>query len=335
MHAVFCFVENDGVRSFEHVFSDFEGFEAELLVDGFAHFGLAVMVGGQTVHELAVGVAGKFHDAAVHLVGQEHFDAFLPHFVGFAHGDPHVGVDEVAALHAFGHIVRTDDLSAGFLRGFEAHFIDLVAGLQGLGSHGAELHAHLGRAHHEGVAHVEAGVAEVGEGDLAERLVAVFLHGEEVRKDLRGVGFIGQAVPHGYVGEAGQLFHDVLAEAAVFDAVVHAGQHAGGIGHGFLLPYLRAAGQVGGVAALVEERHFEDAARAGGGLLEDEGHVLAREELGFSTGAAGLFEIGGEVEQVGQLFAGEVGNLEEVAVFEIHGSTPYQKWSIMLTSSHL
>ena len=300
MHAVFGFVENDGVRAFEHVFGDFEGFEAELLVDGFAHFGLAVMVGGQAVHELAVGVAGEFHDAAVHLIGQEHLDAFLPHFVGFAHGDPHVGVDEVAALHAFGHVVGADDLSAGFLGGLEAHLVDLVAGLKGLGGHGAELHAHLGGAHHEGVAHVEAGVAEVGEGDFIEGLVAVFHHGEEIGEDLGGVGFVGEAVPHGHVGEAGQLFHDALAEAAVLDAVVHAGEHAGGIGHGFLLAYLGAAGKVGAVAALIVHGGLEGAAGAGGSLFEDEGDVLAGEELGFAASLAQGLEAGGEVEQAGQ-----------------------------------
>ena len=164
----------------------------------------------------------------------------------------------------------------------------------------------------------------------------MFHHGEEVGEDLGGVGFVGEAVPHGHVGETGQLFHDVLTEAAVFDAVVHTGEHAGGVGHGFLLADLGAAGKIGAVAALIVDGGLEGAAGAGGGLFENEGDVLALEELGFAAGLAQSLEAGGEVEQAGQLFTGEVGDLEEVAVLEIHGKLlKRQKWSIMPTSSHL
>ncbi len=97
------------------------------------------------------------------------------------------------------------------------------------------MQAHLGAAHHQAVAHVVTGVAEVDEVD-ALQLAEVLPDGEEVGQDLGGVELVGQAVPHRHPGVVGQVLHDLLAVAAVLDAVKHAAQHPGGVGDGLLLP---------------------------------------------------------------------------------------------------
>ena len=99
--------------------------------------------------ESAFGIAGHFHDARIDLVGQKKLDAFLPYLVRFAHGYPHVGIDEVASGHAFGHVVGTQDGRAAFLRHGPGSGHDVGAGLKRRGGHGAEVHAQFGRAHHE------------------------------------------------------------------------------------------------------------------------------------------------------------------------------------------
>ena len=57
-----------------------------------------------------------------------------------------------------------------------------------------------------------------------------------------GVVFVGKTVPNGDTGVATQLFHQLLAEATVLDAVKHATQHSGGIGDGLFFAHLRAGG---------------------------------------------------------------------------------------------
>ena len=64
-----------------------------------------------------------------------------------------------------------------------------------------------------------------------------------------------------------QLFHDALTEAAVFDAVIQAAEHAGRVGNGFLFADLGAGRvEISNVHAEVVRGHLKGAARAGRGL---------------------------------------------------------------------
>ena len=82
----------------------------------------------------------------------------------------------------------------------------------------------------------------------------------------------------------------LLAGAAVLDRVIHPAQYPGGVLHRLLVPDLRRRRvDVGDVGALVVRRHLERAAGTGGGLLEDQRDVLARQALpvrGRSTSRA-------------------------------------------------
>ena len=116
----------------------------------------------------------------------------------------------------------------------------------------------------------------------------------------------------------GQVGDELLREAAVLDAVVHAPQDLGGVLDRFLLAHL-AVGQEGGVAALVPAGRLEGAAGAGAGLVEDEDDVLAVEEVAADAGALLGLEVGGQVEHIADLFGAEILEGKETSSFEVDG----------------
>lgn len=162
-------------------------------------------------------------------------DALGPDLDGLTHGDPHIGVKDIGTLGSLGGVLLKGQGGTG-LGGNGLALCD-QGGIRLIlfGGAGGEVQAHLGAAHHQAVAHVVTGVAEVDEVD-ALQLAEVLPDGEEVGQDLGGVELVGQAVPHRNTGIVRQLFHDLLAVATVLDAVKHPSQHPGGIGDGLLLP---------------------------------------------------------------------------------------------------
>ena len=119
---------------------------------------------------------------------------------------------------------------------------ELVGRPERLGGAQADVHAELGAADQQGVAHVVAGVAQVAVGDLRQRLVDELGHGQDVGEDLRRVELVGQAVPDRHAGVLGQLLDDVLPEAAVLDAVEDPTEDAGRVLHRLLVADLRPLG---------------------------------------------------------------------------------------------
>ena len=237
------------------------------------------------MHELALGT-GVVHQCLSHLIGTQSGDALCPHLHGLTHGDPHVGVDHVGTFGGRHRVLDELQHCAGLggdrLAGVDEGLVWEI----GLGSAGHKVHAHLGAAHHQGVAHVVPGVAHIHQLDALE-LSEVLLDGQKVRQDLSGVELIGQAVEHRHPGVLGQLLHDGLLKSPVLDAVIHPAQHPGSVGDGLLDADLGAGrAQVGGPHAQVLGGHLKGAASAGGGLFKDEGHILALQQL---VGHAGLF----------------------------------------------
>ena len=183
---------------------------------------------------------------------------------------------------------------------------------------GHEIHAHLRAAHHQRIAHVVAGVAHVDQL-YALQAAELFPYGQEVGQYLGGVKFVGQAVPHRHPGVLRQRFHDLLAEAAVFDAVVHPPKHPGGVGDGFLLADLRARGvQVGDAHAQVVGGHLKAAPRAGAGLFKDQRDVLADK---IRVGDAGLLlrlQRRRQIQQPLDLLRAVVQQRQEASSLQIH-----------------
>ena len=129
--------------------------------------------------------------------------------------------------------------------------------------------------------------------------------------------FIGQAVPHRHIGVLRKIFHNILTEAAVFDAIEKAAEHTGSVGHGFLLAYLGPGrSEVGHMSALVVGGTFEGAAGSCGVLLKYQGDVAAFEQLGFPAFLLGLLEFRREVQQIAELFRRKVGFLQEVSLVQ-------------------
>ena len=181
-----------------------------------------------------------------------------------------------------------------------------------------DVHAQLRAADQERVAHVVAGVAQVAVGDPRERLGAVLGHGHDIGQDLRRVELVGQPVPDRHARVPRELLDDLLAEAAVLDAVVDAPEDPGRVLHGFLVPDLGPARpEVGHVGTLVVRGDLERDARPGRRLLEDEGDVPAAESLGLGPGRLGGLELGGQVQQEADLVGTEVEELQEAAVPQV------------------
>jgi hypothetical protein len=162
------------------------------------------------------------------------------------------------------------------------------------------------------------GVTQVAVGDLVQGLVAVLAHREDVGQDLGGVELVGQAVPHRDAGVPGEGLDGLLPIAPVLDAVEGPPEHAGGVLHGLLVADLGPAGlQVGDVGPLVVGGDLERRARARGGLLEDEGDVLAGQVRPLVAAVLGRLQLGRQPQEEPQLVGGEVEFLEEAPVAKV------------------
>ena len=115
MHAVFCFVKNDGALAFKNLISDFQGIEMEAGTDLAADAGAQIVEGGQAVHEHR-RVLGTCHELGVDLIGEKVVDSFGPDLIGLAHRDPDVGVDDVGILDSLHRVGDEFQHRAGLRR---------------------------------------------------------------------------------------------------------------------------------------------------------------------------------------------------------------------------
>ena len=235
-----------------------------------------------------------------------------------AHRDPHVGVEVVDAGHALVDVLGQRQPGAGLLGDLAAGLDEVVVRPQVARRAQPDVHAELAAADHQRVAHVVAGVAQVAVGDVAQVLVAVLGHREDVGEDLGGVELVGEPVPDRHAGVLRQGLDRLLGEAAVLDPVEGPTEHPRGVLHRLLVTDLRAARlQVGDVRALVLRGDLERGAGPRRGLLEDQRDVLAGEARLLVAAVLGGLEVGGQLEQELQLLGREVELLEEAAVAEV------------------
>ena len=142
--------------------------------------------------------------------------------------------------------------------------------------------------------------------------------GQKVRKNLRGVIKVRQAVPHRHTAVLGEHLHIVLLEAAVFDAVIEAAEHLCGIFERFLFAHL-AVGKEGHVCAFVKRGHLKSAAGAGGGFFKEQHDVPAFEQVAPDAGALLCLEVVRKVQQVADLGRGEILQGQQGTSFQIYG----------------
>ena len=270
------------------------------------------------MQEFHAWVASSSDQFAVYLVRHQFADAFAPCFNRFAHRYPYVSVQVVHAFNGFFGVVGYQDACAAFFGKFSAHFLQFFGGLQFFWCGNAHVHAQFGTNQQQRVAHVVARIAQVSVADLAQWFVAVFLHGQNVSQHLSGVPFVGQAVEYRHACIFRQLFNDGLFETAVFNRVIHAAQHAGGVFHAFFMTDLRRSGvNVSYLRALVVSGHFKRATSAGRSFFKNQGNVFAFQGLLFCASVFSAFQIARQIQQEADFLFGVVNQAQQMTVVQI------------------
>ena len=189
-----------------------------------------------------------------------------------AHGDPHVGVQQVGTLRDGVTVFSDTYVSAGL--GDE-----IRAGLVGLWRSNAQFKTKFSGCPNPANGHVAGTVANEGD-DLAGDGASRFLEGENIRDDLAGMLGIGQGVDGRDAGVMREILHVALRVGADDCAVHHAAEHAGGVLNGFAAAELEVIGiEKHHAAAQFADASLERHACAGGGLGEDHCPRLAGERL--------------------------------------------------------
>ena len=257
------------------------------------------------MHEAALR-AGNVHQFLCDPIGGEGTDAVFPHLDRFAHGNPHVGVDNIGAHNGGGGVFTQFNGGSRFGGNGTGRFDQRIVGKIAAGSAGYKVHAHLGATDHEGVAHIIMGFARINQFSAFQR-AEMLLDGKKVGQDLGGVKLVGEPVPDGNACVFRQFLDQVLAVATVLNAVEHPTQYPCGIGDAFLFTHLRTRGiEIDGVHTQVGRRYLKGATGAGAGLFKKQGNALALViPMGDARLLFGLI-VGRQVEQIFNFLGGKI-----------------------------
>src|SRR5882672_2014084 len=286
MQSILRFLPDHALRAVDHVASDF----------------LPAM-GGQAVHEQGIG-AGKPHHFRIHLPILEIALALFVLRLE-AHAGPHVGGHQVGAARRFHGIVELlvviGAIEPGALR------LDLVAG----GGRNVYVEAQYLGGLQPGVADIVR-VPDPRHG-LAAHRPAPLDEGVDVRKDLAGVVFVGQAVDHRHARVRGETFDDLLLEGTDHHDVAHARDHLCRIFHRFAAAELRIAGaEEDRRSAELVHAGLERQPRARALLLENHHQRAIEKRVVRLVGLELLLDPARAPEQVFELVPPEVLELQKV-----------------------
>ena len=258
---------------------------------------------GQAVQEDGLRV-GELHQVGVHRVALE---GIAPSF-GFAfltHRGPHVGVHDVRTLDGLLRHLRNQHTPT-LLGRFELRAVRL----EPLGAREPQLEAQDLSRLEPGIRHVVA-VADPRDA-LSVPAAEVLLDREQVGEHLAGVGQIGEPVDHRNRGVARQLFDLGVVERADHDPIDVTGQDPSRIRDRLAAADLDVlTREEESLPAELVGADFERHPGAGGGLREDHRQGPAGE---WGLAIAPRFHALGELEELLDLLAAEIGDLEEVAL---------------------
>ena len=195
------------------------------------------------------------------------------------------------------------DLPAALCRGLVREVDDLLPRPERLRARDPDVHAELRSGDQVAVRHVEAGVAQVAEGDLLERLVRVLGEREEVGEHLGRVPLVGEAVVDGDAGPLARA-RSATSWAKPRNSIAS-----------YIRPRTRAVSfavslwpmceppgpDEGDVRALVVGRDLEGTAGPRRVLLEDQHDLLADELLLLAALSLRRLQLSGQVDQVADL----------------------------------
>ena len=304
-----------GLMRVETVFGFFKAHvHVEVVHHGVRDFFAAVC--GQAVADLAV-CRSKLQEFVVDLERQE-VRLLGGLFTFLTHRDPHIAIENVGVLDGFLRIVEYAVLAAVLLETFLGFFHNLGGLFKALRAGEREVHAHLGGEREEGVGHVVA-VTDKGDG---LRLTVGILESAEVFLDHLGecdclarVVVVGQGVHNGDAAVFGELFHQVLLEAADHDGVHPAAKATGDILDAFALAKANGiGGEQYGVTAELIHAHLESGNRTQRRLLEEHGNVLTVQAVGHLAGVNLGLKAGGDFYGFEDFFFAPIHEAEEVLV---------------------
>jgi hypothetical protein len=267
---------------------------------------LLTPVGGQAVLHHAAGV-GESHQLLVHLIAHKGLltDGLL---LLLAHGGPHVGEHHVSAHSGLLGIAAEGKLKVGVALGKSQHIRMRIIALRAGHCH---FHAGLQATHDQGVGHVVA-VADVAHlQPFQHRLMLP--DGHQVGQHLAGMAEVGQAVDDRDIGVGRQGLHFLLGKGTDHDTVAVAQQHPGGILYRLAPADLALlAGKKQGVAAQLVHTGLKGDTGTGGVLLKNHGQGLALELIVSNAMLLAKFQLVGGVQDLQDLLAGQVQQLQQV-----------------------
>ena len=215
-------------------------------------------------------------------------------------------------------IVEHAVLAAVLLQAFLCFFDNLGGLFETLRAGEREVHAHLGGEGEEGIGNI---VAVTDKGDSLRLAIGV-LESAEVFANHLGKGdclarmvVIGQGVHDRHAAVFGELFHQVLLEAADYDGVHPAAKATGDVLDAFALAKTdRIGGEQYGVAAELVHAHLESGDSSQRGLFEEHGDVLAVQTVGHLAGVDFRLEARGNIDSFQDFFFAPVHEAEEMLV---------------------
>lgn len=202
---------------------------------------------------------------------------------------------------------------------------DLLAGGKLPGADIHKVHSDLAAAHHQRTGDIVAAVADIRQLKPLQG-AKMLLDGQEVRKNLGWMPFVGKPIPDGDTAVAGKILDHTLGIAPEHDAVKHPAQDAGRILHRLLLAKVKVMGiQILRVATLVMDAADGGAVGPRRTLLEDEGYVLAIEQGVLQIRAALLtgLELLGKLNKTDNLLVRQIKQTQDALamktqLFQIH-----------------
>ena len=308
------YLPEHGLMRVQAVFRFFEAHvHVEVVHHGVRDFFAAVS--REAVADLAM-CRGELQEFVVDLERQE-VRLLRGLFAFLTHGNPHVAIEDVGILDGVLRVVEHAVLAAALVHERLGFFHHLGGLFKTLGAGEREVHAHLRGEGEEGVGDV---VAVTDKGDRLG-LVAVLETAEVFANhlsegdSLARVIVVGQGVHDRDRTVFGELFHQVLLEAADHDGVHPAAEAAGHILDAFALAETNGiGGEEYGVATELVHAHLEGGDGSQRRFFEEHADVLAVQTVRHLASVDLFLEARGNLDGFQDFFFAPVHEAEEMFV---------------------
>ena len=195
---------------------------------------------GQTMHENSIFCCVS-HTCRINLIRAQLTDTAFPYFIGFAHGYPYVGINNLCIFCCFHHIFFQSNGCSGFCSDGTAGCYQFFIGEICFRCACCKMHTQFCTGYHERVAHIITSIAHVNKFHTLQ-IAQMFTNGQHISDHLCRMEFIGQTIPYRNTCMFCQFFYDFLTVTTVFNTIIHSSQYAGSICDTFLFTNLGTTG---------------------------------------------------------------------------------------------